>query len=318
VRNLAALEWIDSLVLTRDIVTPGDRNVFFDRVHRGEFVNLRRGVYIDASEWSRLDLDAKQRMRIKAVVAFADRDFVVSHQSAVAMWRLPWVGERSRLTDVLSDFAAGGRSSSIVRRHAIGLPQVTERIEGVRVTALARTVVDIATEATFEQSVVVADAALRRSTRPVAGLPPTELTSDDLLAELELVAARHGNARARRAIEFADGSADRPGESLSRVNMSVAHLRMPLLQVPLVGASGRRWVVDFFWPDFNLIGEFDGHAKYTDPEFLRGRTPEQALRDEKFREDDLRAAGHGMSRWGWDIGKSMPALRDHLVRAGVR
>ncbi len=42
---------------------------------------------------------------------------------------------------------------------------------------------------------------------------------------------------------------------------------MPQLQVALRGASGRVYVVDFWWPEFNMIGEFDGNIKYADLEF---------------------------------------------------
>jgi hypothetical protein len=89
-------------------------------------------------------------------------------------------------------------------------------------------------------------------------------------------------------------------------------------KVALAGASGRIYIVDFWWPQFNMIGEFDGDAKYTDPEFLRGRTPEQALLDEKLREDDLRAAGHGMCRWRWSTAMSVHSLHAHLRAAGIR
>ena len=316
--RLATFDWIDSVTLTRDIVTPGDRNEFFNRVNAGEFVAMRRGAYVRAAEWAAMDRESQARMRIKAVVAFGDRDFVVSHQSAAAMWRLPWVGQKSTRTDVLSDFASGGRSNAILRRHAVGMPELTELIDGIRVTSIARTVRDIACEASFLQSVVVADAALHRSGWQVDGVPTTDLSKDVLRSELDQVAVRHGTARAARAIEFSNGVSDSPGESVSRVNMKLAHLSMPELQVPLRGASGHTWWVDFWWPDFNLIGEFDGDTKYTDPRFLNGRTPAEALRDEKQREDDLRAANHGMSRWGWKTAMSLPALREQLVRAGVR
>lgn len=92
---------------------------------------------------------------------------------------------------------------------------------------------------------------------------------------------------------------------------------MPVLQQGVVGASGKTYFVDFWWPGSNLVGEFDGKAKYRDPEFLRGRTPEQALLDEKAREDDIRAAGYRMSRRGWDIAMSPSRLRAHLVAAGL-
>lgn len=100
--------------------------------------------------------------------------------------------------------------------------------------------------------------------------------------------------------------------------MHIAKISPPLLQVVLFGASGRRYVVDFWWPQFTMIGEFDGWAKYTDPTFLNGRTAEQAFRDEKRREDDLRAAGHGMTRWEWAHAMDPALLKAHLLRAGVR
>jgi hypothetical protein len=316
--NPAYLGWIDSVIFSRDIVTPGERNAFFNRVKQGEFIPLRRGAYIRQSEWHTLDRDAQHRMRIKAVVAFADRDFVVSHESAVAMWRLPWIGARGNSVHVLADFAAGGRSSSILTRHTVGLPEQVVRIDGLRVTSIARTVADIMCEASFAQSIVIADAAQHRAGETIDGVPTTLLTKQDLRVELAAVHLRHGTARALRAIEFADGASDSPGESVSRVNIALAHLAAPQLQAPLIGASGRRWFVDFWWPEFNVIGEFDGDAKYSDPRFLNGRSPERALLDEKDREDDLRRAGHGMTRWGWTVANSMPQLRDQLVYAGIR
>jgi len=316
--NTDVLKWIDSITFSRDIVSPGERNEFFDRVSAGEFVALRRGAYVRSVEWESLDHDAQQRLRIKAAVMYADRDFVVSHQSAVAMWRLPWVGPQTKTTHVLSDFSTGGRSSRVIVRHTVGLPETIERIDGLRVTSIARTVADVLCDSSFEQSVVVADAALHRSGITIDDVPVFHVTADDVRAELSKVSLRHGSARAARAINFANGLSDSPGESLSRVNIAVAHLTPPELQAALIGASGRRWFVDFWWPRFNIIGEFDGNSKYTDPRFLRGRTPERALLDEKDREDDLRRAGHGMTRWGWKVANSMPALRDQLARAGVR
>jgi hypothetical protein len=316
--NTAILKWIDSIIFSRDIVSPGERNEFFYRVKSGEFVALRRGAYVRSADWGLLDRDAQQRLRIKAAVAYADRDFVVSHQSAIAMWRLPWVGPQTKATHVLSDFSTGGRSSRVLVRHTVGVPENIERIDGLRVTSISRTVADILCDSSFEQAVVVADAALHRSGTTIDDVPAFHLTADMVRAELSEVFLRHGSARAARAIDFANAASESPGESLSRVNMSLAHLTPPGLQAALIGASGRRWFVDFWWPRFNVIGEFDGDSKYTDPRFLRGRAPERALLVEKDREDDLRRAGHGMTRWGWTVANSMPALRDQLVQAGVR
>lgn len=310
-------EWIDHVQLTRELHTPGERNAFYRRARQGEFVLLCRGAYVEAALWSGLDADAQHRARVKAVAALEPADVVFSHSSAAALWRLPRMGRWPAKVHALDAVAAGGRSSARLVRHVVGIPTERERIDGLAVSSLARTIVDLSRTEPFPVAVVAADAALRRNEHPHPEVPLTTLTKELLLEELAEAPSRHGTARGRRALEFADGAADRPGESLSRVSMFTAGITMPELQVPLYGASGRRYVVDFFWRMFNMIGEFDGKAKYRDPTFLRGRTPEQALLDEKDREDDLRAAGHGMSRWGWSTAVSVRRLKDHLARAGV-
>lgn len=313
-----SLGWRDELVLSHDVVVAGDRREFYNRVRRGELTFVRRGVYVPTEVWRQHNADGQYRLRVVGAVAQARTQLIPSHMSAAALWRLPWFGPWPRAVHVLDGHAPGGRSSGLTVRHSAVLRGDPEWIEGIPVTALARTVVDIATTTTFEQAVVVADAALRRTTHPVQGVPATSLDRQQLRGELQEVAVRHGSARASRVIEFADGLADRPGESLSRVNIARAGLSAAVLQAPLRGASGRLWHCDFWWPLFNMIGEFDGETKYSDPLFLAGRTPAEALRDEKYREDDLRAAHFGMSRWVWSTATSMPLLRAHLIAAGVR
>jgi hypothetical protein len=312
------LSWRDKLVLSREISVPGDRAVLFAAVNRGDFHRVRRGVFARRSEWDGMSPDDRYRLAVHAEAAWNTDPQVWSHESTAALWRLPSLGRWPAVTHVVAPVAAGGRSTSSLRRHAVGIPSDLERIDGLAVTTLARTAIDLAASRQFASAVVFLDAALRRTDHPFEGLPRTLLTRADLVSELDVRRSQRGVAMARRAIAFSDGRADRPGESVSRVNMFRAGLTMPCLQAELRGASGRRWFVDFWWPLFNLIGEFDGLFKYTDPEFLRGRTPEQALRDEKEREDDLRAAGHGMTRWGWQVANSMVALRTQLLRAGVR
>jgi len=271
-----------------------------------------------ARAWAGLDIDAQYRARVLAANLAEAGGVVTSHDSASAMWRLPIIGHWPAKIHVVSEAAAGGRSNAVFVRHAVGIPDDFEVIEGVRVTHLARTVADIAATRSFAQGVASADAALRRTTHPRADVPRTFISLSDLRAEAERIPLKHGFAKASRVIEFANGLADRPGESISRATMHQIGVTPPELQVPMQGASGRWYIVDFWWPDFNHIGEFDGRFKYSDPRFLQGRTPEQALMDEKLREDDLRAVPHGMSRWGWDVARSIPRLRALLAAAGIR
>jgi len=57
---------------------------------------------------------------------------------------------------------------------------------------------------------------------------------------------------------------------------------------------------DFAWPDYGVLGEFDGMVKYT--RHLRpGESPGDALRREKVREDRIRElTGWLMIRFVWD------------------
>jgi hypothetical protein len=311
-------DWIDHIHLSSQLLNPGDRYGFFASVARGELVALFPGVYIRAPLWNGLSQDQKYRARVKAASLVVPPDTVFSHHSAAALWRLPLVGRWPTRAHVTVPRAAGGRSTKMLERHTVGIPRALISIDELLVTTLARTVANMAACSPFVTGVAMADAALRRTAHPLRSVPRSLITRDDLIHELTDLPLTHGGARARRVLEFADGKADRPGESVSRANMECIGISLPQIQVPFAGASGRVYIVDFWWPQFNLIGEFDGDSKYTDPEFLRGRTPEQAFIDEKRREDDLRAADHGMSRWHWQIACSPNRLRAHLLAAAIR
>jgi hypothetical protein len=304
-------------IFVRDIPTPGARAELLARLKRGEFVALYRGVYLDASYWAGLSETERYRARIRAVTGLRKESLVLSHLSAAALWRLPSIDPwPNRVHSIVHPSMAGRPTQSLVRHASSREPSLVS-IAGLWVSGLARTVVDLATTQPFAAAVVFADAALRLTDKPRAEVPRSTLTRVDLECEALDIPFRRGAAQAREVIAFADGRADRPGESLSRVNMRVAGIPAPQLQEPLRGASGRGYQVDFWWPESNLIGEFDGQVKYTDVEFAGGRTPAQIVYDEKLREDDLRAAGYGMCRWPWSVAVSPEALRTRLAQAGL-
>jgi hypothetical protein len=66
---------------------------------------------------------------------------------------------------------------------------------------------------------------------------------------------------------------------------------------------------DFGWPDFGVLGEFDGKTKYG--ELLRrpGQTAEEVLIAEKMREDRMRELGWVVIRWMWhDLMRPEPLI----------
>jgi hypothetical protein len=91
----------------------------------------------------------------------------------------------------------------------------------------------------------------------------------------------------------------------------------PELQVTFRDRRGFIGIVDFWWREHNLIGEFDGVAKYVRHEFRQGRSIEQVFIDEKNRENRLRATGAGVTRWDWPIASSPERLLDALTVAGL-
>lgn len=306
----------EAIILSRNLDLVERKNLY-RQCGSGKVVQLHRGAYVDADLWLTLSADAQHRARALAVAVHFDDDFVFSHCTAAALWRLPVMGSWPTLPHIAGPRGAAGRTASFVR-HGLGLPVSAERIDGLAVTTLAATVVDVGATVGFAHAVVVADAALRRTFNPVEGLARSPLTRDHLIDELVRVKRTHGARKAELAIDFADARADRPGESMSRVSIHLARLSPPELQVPLRGASGKEYIVDFYWKQFSVIGEFDGKFKYTDPAYMNGRTAQQVLYDEKLREDDLRAASHGFTRWPWATAISPTLLGAQLRRAGVR
>ena len=310
-------ELLSHTFLVRHLTNLGVRDGLYQRARRGEVTRVHRGCFVDSAYWGALPLaDRHRAMAHLAALSFGN-DLVFCHLTAAAMWRLPVLGAWPERVHVAGKPGYGSHSSATLARHAQGIDPAAHTIDGLQVTSLALTVAQVAADQGFACGVVVADAAMRRSIHPFPGLD-SAVTRADLVTAASSIALNHGGRRAQSVAEFADGSADRPGESMSRVSMRAAGITPPQLQVVVYGASGARYVVDFYWPALKQIGEFDGQLKYRDPEFLRGRTPEQALADEKAREDDLRAAGYKVCRWGWAVALSPARLAAHLRLAGVR
>ncbi|HMH58421.1 MAG TPA: hypothetical protein VK537_04500 [Galbitalea sp.] len=185
-------------------------------------------------------------------------------------------------------------------------------------TSIARTVVDVASVASLHTAVAIMDAALSglkdRNDQWIR--PP--VSKDDLTDELLRRGVARGSQQAEWALRFSDGRSGSPGESVSRVTMHQIGCPAPELQHTFRDKGGVFVATtDFWWPGYNLTGEFDGRGKYLRDELTQGRSVAQVVVDEKIREDALRALGPGMSRWVWEEALSARALWLKLTRAGL-
>lgn len=287
----------------------------------GELHRVSRGVYRHTSART---ADAHRRAdddylaQIRAAQLRADGPLLLSGMSAAAVWELPVVGAWPARVHTAAAPDAGGRSNGHLSRSYVGFPPPTAEREGLLVTSLPRTVADVARVETMERAVAIADAALAGQRRTPTRSARAAITKDSVLQQLEVVGAVGGVARARGVLSFADSRSGSAGESCSRVGMWRLRMPAPVLQEAFYDERGKIGVVDFWWPDCKLVGEFDGRGKYLRDEYLSGRSTADAVLAEKAREDRLRALGLTIVRWDWATALDLALLEAKLRGAGLR
>jgi hypothetical protein len=285
---------------------------------QGELVRLIPGTYAPATEWNLLDRDQQYRTLVDAARERLHADDVLSHWSAAAMWRLPIIGAWPDTVHVTAPVETGRRSTTVLTRHRRELVDAPGEIDGVLVTSLAETVLDVARVAPFPTALAMGDAALRRLEYPLPSSHGAGVSRSELERALESADVRRGRARARRVLEWIDPRADRPGESLSRATMIVLGVPTPALQHRIVSTSGKVYYLDFYWPAQKIGADFDGRIKYLDPTYRGGRTADQVVYDEKVREDEVRLEVNGYGRWDWAVAGSTRLMAERLRRIGLR
>ncbi len=193
-----------------------------------------------------------------------------------------------------------------VRIHGSRLPpELVTVVDGIPVTTIARTAVDLARGTTFAEALEALDGgarlictrtfavtkrALRDPRQRAMWAPPAR----DLLAvAYDSVRTWPGTVVVREALEHVDPGSESPLESRSRAAMLEAELPIPEVGYRVLGASGEVYYADFAWPGLRVLGEADGIGKYgDDPAEVRRR-----LRAERRRQRDLEDAGWIVVRW---------------------
>jgi hypothetical protein len=306
----------DDLVYAR-FNTDGDDSRFkhAQAVRAGTEHRVARGVYIPADGWEATSADDRYLLRVLAAANTRRNHPVFSFWSAAVVHGLPIYGAWPTKVHTTVGKAGGGRSSGDVVRHVIPLgDEDVVDLDGLRVTSVARTVLDLATVAKFSSAVVTTDRALHVDRR---GRTTPLVTADELWSAYARRMPFRGYLRARKVLEFGTHLADSPLESVSRVTMRQIGCPRPLLQSRFSDYRGVIGESEFHWPGYALVGESDGRSKYLDPLVRNGRSMEQVLLDEKERADRLGAVGLRVSRWGWEIARHAESLRRHLVAAGL-
>jgi hypothetical protein len=236
-------------------------------------------------------------LRMAAALVVAGPGDVGSHHSAAAIHGLDVLGREPSDLAVTRPPGGSQKGRASVHVHVATLPDrhVTVR-SGVRVTSVARTVVDLARTSPFRDGVVVADSALRNG----------QTSKDELRAVVADCAKWPGIQRARLVVDFSDGMSESVLESISRVAFRDHGLPAPELQAWVggddTGVVGR---ADFLWRLHGTIGEADGAVKYANT----NRAISQLRRDAA-----LRRAGFEVVHFTWYEINQVP----HQVVASIR
>ncbi len=310
-------ETVPPLILARDALWQGDDGRALRRgAQSGELIRVRRGVYCNAASWDSAGERNQHLARMRAMAETRTVAFCFSHGSAAALWGLPTIGRWPQEVHAIAPGSAGMRSRNGVVWHADRLDESEiETVDGLAVTGLERTLIDVAKTASFESAVASIDYGIGATVLRVDGSRALGSDRERLLERLEHEGPRRGSARARAAISFSDARSESPGESLSRVQIHRLGYPVPILQGRIERSDGGADYPDFEWEGH--FGEFDGHVKYTRQEFTGRRTIEEIVWDEKLREDRLRASGKRVVRWTWREARRPDLLDQRLRSAGM-
>ena len=287
---------------------------------------MRRGVFVGGGGWASVNDRDRYLLRMRAVAATRASSPIFSHQSAAVIWGLPIIGQWPQAVHLLAAGRGGLHSKNGVAIHHDRLVDADiVEIDGMLVTSLARTLIDLARSTPFLSAVASLDAGTKPELELLNGTLRPGFERELLLERVMSMGASRGARSARLAIEFSDNRSASPGESLSRGQIHLCGLPAPELQVSFVSPEGVEDIVDFRWVQkqadrtVRLIGEFDGEVKYTRSEYLKGRTPADVVVAEKVREDRLRVnTNHSFVRWVWGTALRRDELRTVLLRAGLR
>lgn len=206
---------------------------------------------------------------------------VLSHWSAAQVHDL--ITRQPGRHEVTS-VGTGTRRQAAVRIHRARAlsPEDVVRVHGLPVTGPARTILDIAVQASATRvRQLIREAEYRRL-----------VTAGSIAAVVERNWA-HAGARLVRRVDPRTAEAallQTPIEDRMRTVLDRLPLNAPISQHPVTGASGRPYRADFAWPDLRLIVETDGRASHD---------RSTSFQSDRERDADLAAVGWLTLRFTW-------------------
>ena len=235
------------------------RNAIASRAERGWLKRAHRGVYIVGALETDLTAPA-------AALLAAGKDAALSHRTAAVVWGL-LARRPADPIDVTLFNARGAKRRGVHYHHHPEIePADLRQRHGLRLTAPARTALDLAATTPRELDEALNEARILRLVTP-----------RELAALLDRC-PRHRGARALREA-VAEGPDLTRSEAERRL---LALIRAAGLPTPRTNARVAGYEVDMHWPAHNLVVEFDGWAYHSS---------RAAFERDRRRDADLQLAG---------------------------
>lgn len=294
--------------LRREAVRLGydDRDLRSGLLER-QLVRIRQGAYVASSDWAAASEVERHVLHSHAVMLTHQSGVALGHSSGAALHGMSlWGADLRRVHVTRLGTQACRKHHDVAYHDGLGTSGVTT-IGGSAVLEPARCALGAAALASVESGMVVLDSAYH------LGLCDRESVQE----MFDGMRGWPGTARLQVTLRLASPGAESVGESRARFLFWAHSVPKPELQYRVYDGGELVGIADFAWPEYGVLGEFDGKVKYG--RFLRpGESPGDAVFREKVREDRLREiTGWRMIRFVWsDLGT--PTATADRVRAFLR
>lgn len=229
---------------TRQLLTVLSPKALEYAVRVGKLIRVRRGVYTL--------MPPGVSARLAALDLLSGVRIVACMQTAAEMYGFDT--EPDQRLHILDPGVRTRPSREVMVHQRIGAPLQIRK--GRLVTAPAWTAVEIARTLRRPRALAVLDAALHSGA----------CTQLELIAAVDEQHGRSGIVHVRELVQLADGRAESPMESEARLVFIDGGLPLPELQFEIVDLHGKLWRVDFAWPDYKVVAEYDSLEWHANPE----------------------------------------------------
>jgi hypothetical protein len=296
----------DGVFLRREALAFGYEDRDLTRAVRTRVLHrIRQGAYVAGPIWAAADHVERHRLRCTAVLLTHGHRVALSHGSAAVhhdmrLWDVPL----ERVHVLRLDGGPGRVCGDVVYHSGSWRPDDVWQLGDRLLTSPARAAIETASLVGVERALVVFDGAID------LGLA----TPEELAAMYLRMDAWPRTQHLQVPIRLMRRGAQSVGETRSRYLCWAQGLPEPELQFEVRNEMGVLvGVADMAWPEYGVLGEFDGKVKYQRL-LLPGETPGDAVFREKQREDAMRRiTGWVYVRliW-WDLGR--PRATAMLIR----